>query len=137
MKLVFFALSLTIGYFTYAQTEIIGVWQTQDKEAKVKIYEQNGIYYGKTIWLKSPKTKNGLPILDDKNPDKYLRKRSLIDLIILTDFKYESKEWIDGKLYNPFEGETYKCKMWLENSNTLKVRGYVGFLYETETWQKL
>jgi hypothetical protein len=26
--------------------------------------------------------------------------------------------------------------MWLENPKTLKLRGYVGFLYETEIWTK-
>jgi uncharacterized protein (DUF2147 family) len=127
---------LTFSNFTYSQSEIIGVWLTQDKEVKVEIYENNGKYFGKTIWLKNPNTKNGNPRLDKKNPNSPLRKRMLLNLIILYNFSYEDKEWIDGKLYVPYEGETYNCKMWLENPKTLKLRGYVGFLYETEIWTK-
>jgi uncharacterized protein (DUF2147 family) len=137
MKLIAITIFFIASHFTYAQSEITGVWLTQDKEVKVEIYENNGKYFGKTIWLKNPNTKNGNPRLDEKNPNLSLRKRLLINLTILTHFIFESGEWINGKIYDPYEGETYKCKMWLENPNTLKVRGYFGFLYETETWTKI
>lgn len=29
----------------------------------------------------------------------------------------------------------YKCSIWMEG-NKLKVRGYIGFLYETQTWTR-
>jgi uncharacterized protein (DUF2147 family) len=137
MKIIAIAILFITSHFIYAQSEITGVWLTQDKEVKVEIYENNGKYFGKTIWLKNPNTKNGNPRLDERNPNQSLRKRSLLNLVILTDFIYEDKEWIDGRLYDPNEGETYSCKMWLETPKVLKVRGYVGFLYETETWTKL
>ena len=44
--------------------------------------------------------------------------------------KYEG-----GKIYNPKNGKTYKCSIWLEGNN-LKVRGYVAMFYETQTWTK-
>jgi uncharacterized protein (DUF2147 family) len=137
MKIIAITILFITSHFIYAQSEITGVWLTQDKEVKVEIYENNGKYFGKTIWLKNPNTKNGNPRLDERNPNQSLRKRSLLNLVILTDFIYEDKEWIDGRLYDPNEGETYSCKMWLETPKVLKVRGYVGFLYETETWTKL
>jgi uncharacterized protein (DUF2147 family) len=137
MKIIAITILFITSHFIYAQSEITGVWLTQDKEVKVEIYENNGKYFGKSIWLKNPNTKNGNPRLDERNPNQSLRKRSLLNLVILTDFIYEDKEWIDGRLYDPNEGETYSCKMWLETPKVLKVRGYVGFLYETETWTKL
>jgi uncharacterized protein (DUF2147 family) len=137
MKIIAITILFITSHFIYAQSEITGVWLTQDKEVKVEIYENNGKYFGKSIWLKNPNTKNGNPRLDERNPNQSLRKRSLLNLVILTDFIYEDKEWIDGRLYDPNEGETYSCKMWLENPKVLKVRGYVGFLYETETWTTL
>ncbi|MCA6436805.1 MAG: DUF2147 domain-containing protein [Bacteroidetes bacterium] len=137
MKIIAITILFITSHFICAQSEITGVWLTQDKEVKVEIYENNGKYFGKSIWLKNPNTKNGNPRLDERNPNQSLRKRSLLNLVILTDFIYEDKEWIDGRLYDPNEGETYSCKMWLENPKVLKVRGYVGFLYETETWTKL
>jgi uncharacterized protein (DUF2147 family) len=137
MKIIAITILFITSHFIYAQSEITGVWLTQDKEVKVEIYENNGKYFGKTIWLKNPNTKKGNPRLDERNPNQSLRKRSLLNLVILTDFICEDKEWIDGRLYDPNEGETYSCKMWLETPKVLKVRGYVGFLYETETWTKL
>ena len=32
-------------------------------------------------------------------------------------------------------GKTYKCTIWLEGNN-LKVRGYLGIFYETQTWKR-
>lgn len=32
-------------------------------------------------------------------------------------------------------GKDYKCSIWLEDGK-LKVRGYIGFLYETQTWKR-
>ena len=40
-----------------------------------------------------------------------------------------------GKIYNPKNGKTYKCSIWLDGNN-LKVRGYVAMFYETQTWTK-
>jgi len=136
MKTILLAVLLTINQFVQAQSEIIGTWLTQDKESKVEMYEQNGKFFGKTIWLKNQNTENGSPRLDEKNPNALLKNRLLLNLVILTNFIYKDKEWINGSLYDPYEGETYNCKMWLENSKTLKVRGYWGLLYETETWTK-
>ena len=44
--------------------------------------------------------------------------------------KYEG-----GKIYNPKNGKTYKCSIWLDGNN-LKVPGYVAMFYETQTWTK-
>ena len=44
-------------------------------------------------------------------------------------------KWEGGKIYNPKNGKTYKCSIWLDGNN-LKVRGYVAMFYETQTWTK-
>ena len=54
---------------------------------------------------------------------------------ILTGLTKNGKKWEGGKIYNPMNGKTYKCTIWLEG-NTLKVRGYVGVFYETHTWTR-
>lgn len=122
---------------SFAQSEIIGVWLTQDKEAKVQIFQTGSNYYGKIIWLKKPIDDKGNPVLDKNNPKDELKKRQLINLVIMNGFTYEDKERIGGTLYDPTDGGTYDCKIWIENKDTLKVRGYLGFLYETESWSRL
>ena len=32
-------------------------------------------------------------------------------------------------------GKTYKCAIWIEDGK-LKVRGYLGVFYETQTWNR-
>jgi uncharacterized protein (DUF2147 family) len=46
---------------------------------------------------------------------------------------------VDGEIYDPVHGKTYKCKMWFENDKTLRVRGYIGVpaLGRTMTWKKI
>lgn len=137
----FFIISIIYFLFSHhlsAQNEIVGKWKTEDKEAIVKIYKaQNGKYYGKITWLKNPNDANGKAFTDSENPDENLRSEPLVGLTILKSFEYSSEKWRDGTIYNPNEGKTYNCKMWLTDENTLQVRGYWGVLYETETWSKI
>ena len=86
---------------------VLGKWVTTDNESNVEIYQSGDKLYGKIIWLK--RGEGGLT----KN----------------------GKKWEGGKIYNPMNGKTYKCTIWLEG-NTLKVRGYVGVFYETHTWTR-
>jgi uncharacterized protein (DUF2147 family) len=36
-------------------------------------------------------------------------------------------------ILDPEDGKAYKAEVWAEGGK-LKVRGYVGFLYRTQTW---
>jgi len=119
-----------------AQSDIIGIWLTQDKEANVQIYTYSGKCYGKIVWLKTAAYKSGILFKDINNPVESLKKRQLMNLVILNDFTYSDNEWTDGTIYDPTDGSTYDCKIWLEDYNTMKVRGFWGFMYETETWTR-
>ena len=121
-----------------AQDEILGKWKTQDQEAIVKIYKApNGKYQGKIVWLKKPNDKNGKPFTDSENPDENLKSKPLLGLTMLKSFEYASKEWKGGTIYDPTDGKTYKAKLWLSDTNTLEVRGYWGFFYQTEKWTRI
>ena len=52
---------------------------------------------------------------------------------IIKDLEKDGEEYVDGTVLKPDEGKIYKCKIWLEDNN-LKVRGYWGFVYRTQTW---
>ena len=76
--------------------------------------------------------------VDRENPDPQLRSRSLNGLVILWGFKYAGDGvWEDGRIYDPRDGKTYKCKMTLEGS-TLKIRGFIGIslIGKTNVWTK-
>ena len=123
----------------FAQADnIIGTWLTQDKGAKVEIYNSNNQYFGKIIWLKDAvNSKTGKPFLDDKNPDVSKRSLPLIGSMILWKFNYSNNEYVGGNVYDSRNGKIYSGKLWLEDNNTLKMRGYWGVFYNTETWKKI
>ena len=130
MKKVLFsfllALMATMGY---AQ-DIKGKWLTEAGDAQVEIYEQNGKVNGKIVWLqKGPDTK------DVHNKDEKLRTRKLMGVNILSGLTKKKEKWEGGRIYNPKNGKDYKCSIWMDG-NKLKVRGYIGFLYETQTWTR-
>ena len=125
-------LSMGLALFSlvgYSQT-IIGKWLTEAGDAKVEIYEANGKVNGKIVWLeKGPDTK------DTHNTDEKMRSRKLMGVNILSGLTKKSEKWEGGRIYNPKNGKTYKCSIWLDGDK-LKVRGYLGVFYETQTWKK-
>lgn len=123
-----FVLTL-IAWIGYAQ-DIKGKWLTEAGDAQVEIYEQNGKMNGKIVWLeKGPDTK------DVHNKDEKLRSRKLMGVNILSGLTKKDDKWEGGRIYNPKNGKNYKCAIWLDGDK-LKVRGYIGFLYETQTWKR-
>ena len=129
-----FTLSTTTVY-AEAADGIIGIWVSENGDAKIKILKSGESYEGSIIWLKEPNytvdapgEKAGTPKHDNNNPDESLRDRPIIGLKILWDIKYEGEnEWGDGEIYDPENGSTYSCMMSLESITTLNIRGYVGF----------
>ena len=99
-------------------SEIIGVYWSPRKDAKIEIYTRGQQYFGKFIWLAAPRK-------DTKNPVHALQSRNVLGLELLTGFTYNNGTYQGGEIYDPETGKTYSCKMTLEG-NKLKVRGYIG-----------
>jgi uncharacterized protein (DUF2147 family) len=128
---------LSIAIFAQADN-VIGTWLTEDKEAHVEISKTNNVYYGKIVWLKDPNNpKTGKPWLDEKNKDVNKRKLPLLGSKMLWGFTYDDGEYVNGKVYDSRNGATYSGKLWLEDKNTLNMRGYWGIFYSTETWTRV
>lgn len=114
--------------FAYAQKsdDIKGVWLSENKDGKIEIYEQNGKYFGKLIWLKNEFEKDGkTPRTDVNNPDEKLRNQPLKGLVVLKNLIFEDGQWNSGQIYDNKTGKTYNCKAKLEG-NSLILRGFVG-----------
>lgn len=117
-----------------AADRILGVWATEKAEAHVEISRDENGYNGSIIWLKEPFFSEadggdlaGKPKTDRENPDPALHDRAIIGLPIMNEFRYSGKNrWVDGTIYDPENGKTYECYMWLTKDGSLKVRGYVG-----------
>lgn len=130
---------LTITSSINAQTwqdACLGGWINGDGDGKIMIYKEGDKYYGKITWLREPNEEDGTPKVDDENPDKSKHKQPIMGLVILKNFTFEEGFWKNGSIYDPKNGRTYDCEMWLDGKDKLKIRGYWGIVYRTETWTK-
>ncbi|UII30509.1 DUF2147 domain-containing protein [Fulvivirga ulvae] len=139
MKLYIWICLLLPSYaMAQGTNSITGKWKTIDDEtgeakSVVKIYEKEGKYYGKIVKLFRAPGEDPDPICEDCPEDDSRYKEKIIGMEIIKDLKKDGEEYIEGTVLKPDEGRIYKCKLWLDN-NKLKVRGYWGFLYRTQTW---
>jgi uncharacterized protein (DUF2147 family) len=121
------------------QDAIIGIWETDAKDAKIEIFKNGDYYFGKLLWgNKVVETDGKTSKKDTKNPDSKLSTRNIIGIVNLTGLKFDDGDYLDGKIYDPPSGKTYDCKAWLKN-NKLYLRGFIGFsmLGQTAIWHKL
>ena len=126
--------------------DILGLWNNQEKDARIEIYHCGEKYCGKIFSLKEPNypegSKEGVPgtpKLDHNNPDPALRQTPIIGLKIMHDFVYEGdNKWLSGKVYDPENGKTYSGKMMLVSPNQLKLRGFIGIslIGRTDIWTR-
>ena len=130
MKNIVLVIALAFVSMAGYSQSIMGKWVTEAGDAQVEIYQQGDKVNGKIVWLQQgPETK------DKHNPDDKLKERKLMGVNILSGLSKSKDKWEGGKIYNPKNGKTYKCTIWLEGNN-LKVRGYLGIFYETQTWKR-
>lgn len=147
MLIVFTSIILaTASAYAAGPYDILGVWSTEERDAKIEIYKCGIKYCGKIVWLKEPTypagSKEGIPntpMLDHNNPDPELRKTPLVGLPILLDFVFAGdNSWKNGRIYNSDNGKTYSGKLTLVSPNQLNVRGFIGIslIGGTTTWTR-
>ena len=133
-------MGINLSAQSYKANDVLGIWFNEEKDAKINIYEENGKYYGKIIWLDEPNEPDtGEPKLDDENPDEKLQKRPIMGLMLVKDFVFDGDDvWDDGEIYDPKSGKTYSCYLKFDSKDKLKVRGYVGFSWigRTTYWTR-
>ena len=68
-----------------------------------------------------------------------MKNKQIIGLIVVRGMKWNGSVWTGGTIVDPENGETYKAKIWIDedNSKRLKVRGYYGPFYRTQTWIRI
>lgn len=123
----------------------IGLWQTpggKGGKAHVQIDPCADKLCGRIVWLEQPNDKKGRPKTDRRNTDAALKDRPILGLALLNGFVPDPERqdrWIDGRIYNPEDGEIYRCTMTLKPDGTLEVRGYVGLpvFGKSQIWERV
>ena len=115
--------------------EILGEWWTEDNEGRIRVTrDKEGYYRGTTTCCE----KDGKPTIDVNNPKPELRNRSTLGIVLIWKLKFEEGEYVDGYVYNPRDGKTYRMEMKVLDKETLKIRGYMGIplLGQTQIWKR-
>jgi uncharacterized protein (DUF2147 family) len=122
-----------------AADPIVGKWNTVDEKSgkvvsEVEVYDQGGKIFGKITGLAAPNDAQGKPKTCTKcqGADK---DRPIVGLVILKDRSASGDRYKGGTITDPEDGKVYKSELWMDDGK-LKVRGYLGPFYRTQTWVK-
>ena len=123
--------------FSLAAQDIAGIWYNTEKSGKIKIFKEEGVYFGEIIWLEEPLNESGQPKVNENSPNAADHDDPIIGLRVLKNFTSEGdSKFSGGTIYE--NGKTYKCVITVIDDNNLDVRGYVGIpaLGRTEKWTR-
>jgi uncharacterized protein (DUF2147 family) len=137
MKLVLPLLFSTL--LSFGQTSVIGKWITVDEstgeeKSIIEIFERNGKVYGKIVKIFTLEDPDPTCDMCPEEDPRYNKK--IIGMEIIQDMQIGDNEYSHGTILDPEDGKIYRCKLWLEEGG-LKVRGYWGPFFRTQTWKKV
>lgn len=143
MKLLAIGMMMLSTCYGFAQTDakaIEGYWLNEDKDYVVKVYEFDGEFFGKIVWLKDSLDMYGEPLRDVLNDMPHRRSKLVKGMDVLLNFVYESGAWRSGNIYNYKTGNTYNAKMTINKEGELELTGYYGILFflgKTKEWTRV
>ncbi|MBT6592815.1 MAG: DUF2147 domain-containing protein [Porticoccaceae bacterium] len=112
-----------------------GLWNTFDKsgtlQSTVEVRIEAGKLYATILRLHNQPEEN--PVCENCKGDLY--GKPVIGMEVINGLSLKKNIWQNGTLFDPETGGSYKGRVWLEE-NTLMVRGYLGFVYQTKSWQR-
>lgn len=114
---------------------ILGIWQTEHGSAKIQIYKNGSSYDGKLVWVKDELLRSG-----EKGTGNAARKKSASGTEVLSNFSYAGDGvWEDGTVFDPRSGRSYKCKLYMNSSNRLELRAYMGIslIGKSQIWSRV
>jgi uncharacterized protein (DUF2147 family) len=117
---------------------LIGEWWTEKNEGRVRFSrDKDGTFRGTTTCCLHKNDPNN-PERDIHNPNPTRRSRANIGIVIIWKLRYDDGEYVDGYVYNPRDGKTYRIEVKLLDGETLKIRGYLAIplLGQSQIWKR-
>lgn len=133
-------LTIVLGAsFAVSAESLVGKWKTVDDksgkvESEVQLYEEGGKLFGKIVGLSEPNDDMGKPKTCTKCTDAD-KGKPIVGLVIIRGLSMSGDRYKGGTILDPADGKIYKAEVWAEDGK-LKVRGYLGVFYKTQTWLK-
>lgn len=108
--------------------EIIGVWESEDRNVKLEMFDAGETYAARVIYGKLLVEADGKTFKKDTlNPDPKLRSRSLEGIVMVSDLKWNAgdRSWENGRFYSGATGQTHSARATLVGEK-LELRAYMG-----------
>jgi uncharacterized protein (DUF2147 family) len=133
----FLLVILGFGFYS-TSAQITGKWKTIDDNSGkarsvIEISGRSGKYFGKVVKVFPQPGEDPDPVCDKCADTDPRYKMKVIGMEILKELIKEGDEYTGGHILDPENGKEYRCKIWLEGK-ILKVRGYWGPFFRTQTW---
>ncbi|HQQ99112.1 MAG TPA: DUF2147 domain-containing protein [Cyclobacteriaceae bacterium] len=138
MKLSLLILCGLLPILARGQSTIVGKWKSVDDNAGdvrsiVEVYETAGVYFGKITKIFPRPTELPDPVCDKCDPTDPRHNAKVVGMVIIRGLRKSGDEYTGGDILDPEVGKVYRAKLWLDGKE-LKVRGYWGPFYRTQTW---
>jgi uncharacterized protein (DUF2147 family) len=141
MKKKFLSFFMALLALNVQSQSVIGTWRSVDdntgeSKSQVQLYQENGKMYGKVVKF----------LIANTDPNRICEKctdwrkgQKIMQMMIVRDMVLNGSTYKNGKILDPENGKEYSCTMWIENGkpNELKVRGWIGPFYRTQTWYRV
>lgn len=125
-----------------AQLSPVGLWKTIDDDGKtekslVRISESGGVLTGtiEKVFDASKQDAKCEKCTDDR------KDKPVVGMAIIRNVRQDADDktlWGGGEILDPNNGKTYKTRLKpVEGGKTMEMRGYIGFLYRTQVWQRV
>ncbi len=125
-----------------AQMTPVGLWKTIDDDGKtekslVRITEKDGVLSGVIEKIFDPaKQDSKCDQCTDERKDK-----PALGMTIIRNVRQDADDkeiWTGGQILDPNNGKSYKTRLKpVDGGKTLQMRGYIGFIYRTQVWQRV
>jgi uncharacterized protein (DUF2147 family) len=125
-----------------AQMTPVGLWKTIDDDGKteksqVRITDSGGVLSGVIEKIADPaKQDSKCEKCTDERKDK-----PVLGMTIIRNARQDADDkgtWTGGEILDPNNGKTYKTRLKpVDGGKTMEMRGYIGFLYRTQVWQRV
>lgn len=140
MRIALINLMLLVAATAFGQGSIQGKWKTVDDntgEARsiVEIIEREGKIFGRVVKIFPRPDREPDPVCNKCSPEDPRFNQKIIGMEIIRNLVRAGAEFSGGDIIDPENGRVYRSKLWLEGKD-LKVRGYWGPFYRTQTWHR-
>jgi uncharacterized protein (DUF2147 family) len=114
-----------------------GAWETRDdrtgaRRALVRVSIRDGRLAGVIERLFVAPGEEPDPICN--RCDGNLHNKPVVGMEILSGGRRDGDRWVGGSILDPENGKEYRSSVWLEGQDRLRVRGYWGPFWRTQTW---